>query len=120
MELRAFADGVTQTLGVARGLVEAGRCVDLAGLEDQVGLLCAKALDLPPAEGRSMLAELVATLARVEALSVALLRARNLPDDGPQAGEMPDPEMTDPGMTDAGMTDAEMPARGKLTRGKLD
>ena len=76
MELRIFADGVTQTLGVARGLVEVGRCVDLAGLEDQVGLLCAKALDLPPTDGRAMRIELVAVLARVEALSVALLRAR--------------------------------------------
>ncbi len=79
LELRAFADGVTQTLGVARGLVEAGRHVDLAGLEDQVGLLCAKALDLPPAEGRAIRGELVALLARVEALSVALLHARAPP-----------------------------------------
>ena len=71
----AFADGVTQTLGVARGLVEAGRHVDLAGLEDQVGLLCAKALDLPPEEGREC-ARSATVLARVEALSVALLRAR--------------------------------------------
>jgi hypothetical protein len=79
IELRAFADGVTQTLGVARGLVEGGRSVDLAGLEDQVGLVCAKALDLPPAEGRTMRGELVALLARVDALSVALLHARQLP-----------------------------------------
>jgi hypothetical protein len=74
-ELQMFADGVTQTLGVARGLVEVGRYVDLAGLEDQVGLLCAKALDLPPADGRAMRIELIAVLARVEALSVALRRA---------------------------------------------
>jgi hypothetical protein len=80
LELRAFADDVTQTLGVARGLVEVGRYVDLAGLEDQVGLLCAKALDLPPAEGRVMRGELVALLARVEALSVALLDARGRAD----------------------------------------
>ena len=80
MELRAFTDGVTQTLSVARGLVEAGRYVDLAGLEDQVGLLCAKALDLPPAEGRAIRADLIALLARVEALSGALLHARALPD----------------------------------------
>jgi len=79
-ELRTFADGVTQTLGVARGLVEAGRHVDLAGLEDQVGLLCAKALDLPPEEGRAMRVDLLAVLARVEALSIALLRARGAAD----------------------------------------
>lgn len=74
-ELRSYADGVMQTLGVARGLVEAGRHVDLAGLEDQVGLLCAKALDLPPEDGRAVRADLFALLARVDALSVALLRA---------------------------------------------
>ena len=79
-ELRAFADGVTQTLSVARGLVEAGRHVDLAGLEDQIGLLCAKALDLPPAEGRAVRDDLIALLARVEALSGALRHARALPD----------------------------------------
>ena len=79
-ELRAFADDVTQTLGVARGLVEAGRSVDLVGLEDQIGLLCAKALDLPSTEGRAMRGDLIALLARVESLSVALLHASGLPD----------------------------------------
>lgn len=74
-ELRAYADGVAQTLGVARGLVDAGRAVDLAGLQDQVGLLCAKALDLPRDEGRAMRGELVALLARLDGLSVALRRA---------------------------------------------
>jgi hypothetical protein len=89
LELRAFADGVTQTLGVARGLVEAGRPVDLAGLEDQVGLLCAKSLDLPPDEGRSMRVDLVGVLGHVAALSVALRCARELPDHGVRAGEAP-------------------------------
>ncbi len=79
-ELRAFADGVTQTLGVARGLVDAGRYVDLAGLEDQIGLLCAKALDLPPEDGRTVRGELATVLVRVEALSSALLRATGRPD----------------------------------------
>ena len=82
-ELRAFADGVTQTLGVARGLIEAGRYVDLSGLEDQVGLLCAKALDLAPAEGRAMRTDLVGVLARLDALSIALVHAR---DDAPGSG----------------------------------
>jgi hypothetical protein len=80
MELRAFADDVTQTLGVARGLVEAGRYVDLTGLEDQIGLLCAKALDLPPDEGRAIRGDLVGMLARVEALSAALLHAHTSPN----------------------------------------
>jgi hypothetical protein len=76
IDLRAFAEGVTQTLDVARGLVEAGRMIDLNGLEDQVGLLCAKALDLQPDDGRAMRNDLVAVLARVDALGVALARAR--------------------------------------------
>ncbi len=80
IELRAFADDVTQTLGVARGLVEAGRYVDLTGLEDQIGLLCAKALDLPPDEGRAIRGDLVGMLARVEALSAALLHAHTSPN----------------------------------------
>ncbi len=79
-ELRAFADGVTQTLGVACSLVEAGRYIDLTGLEDQIGLLCAKALDLPPEDGRTVRGELATVLARVEALSSALLRATGRPD----------------------------------------
>jgi hypothetical protein len=78
-ELMAFADGVSQTLSVARGLVEAGRCVDLTGLQDQVGLLCAKSLDLPPAEGRAMRGELIVLLARAQALSVALSQTGGSP-----------------------------------------
>lgn len=74
-ELRAYADGVAQMLGVARSLVDLGRAVELAGLEDQVGLVCAKALDLPRDEGRVMRGELVALLARLDGLSVALRRA---------------------------------------------
>jgi hypothetical protein len=80
--LRTFAEGVTQTLGLARGLVEAGRSVDLTGLQDQVGLLCAKALDLPPAEGRAMRGDLIALLARVDALTAAVSHASFLPTHG--------------------------------------
>ena len=76
-DLRAFADGVMQTVGVAQAMVEAGRAVELAGLEDQIGLLCAKALDLPPAEGRAICLDLAGLLARVDALLAALQRARS-------------------------------------------
>lgn len=100
LELRAFADGVTQTLSVARGLVEAGRSVDLAGLEDQIGLLCAKALDLQPAEGRIMRTELIAVLARVEALSVALLHAKDLPAQGLPARGMAEQALPAPAPPD--------------------
>ena len=64
--------------------------MDLTGLEDQVGLLCAKALDLPPAEGRTMRGELVAVLARMDALTVALRHARDVPTNG-----VPYPDLRD-------------------------
>jgi hypothetical protein len=88
-DLRAFTDGVTHMLGVALSLVEVGRSVDLAGLEEQIGLLCAKALDLPPDEGRAIRIELIALLARVEALSVALRHASGMPISGKPAGNRP-------------------------------
>lgn len=50
--VEALADGVAATLRVARGLLDAKRQVDLAGLDRMVGPLCAKALDLAPEQGR--------------------------------------------------------------------
>jgi hypothetical protein len=70
--VRVFAEEVTKLVGVARALVEAGRDVDLAGLDSQVGLLCAKTLDLPPDEGRRVRPRLIALSGTVEALSRAL------------------------------------------------
>ena len=74
--LRAFADDVSRLLGMARGLVDAGRMVDLTGLEDQVGLLCAKTLDLPQEDGRAMLGDLVALRAQLDGLEAAMAQAR--------------------------------------------
>ncbi len=45
--VRALADELTKMVGIARALVEAGREIDLTGFDRQVGLLCAKSLDLP-------------------------------------------------------------------------
>ncbi|HET6182071.1 MAG TPA: hypothetical protein VFA03_00585 [Acetobacteraceae bacterium] len=49
-----------------------GRPVDLTGLDGQVGLVCAKALDLPPEEGRIARAELEALLADIDTLCEAM------------------------------------------------
>jgi len=57
---------------VAAGLAVGGRRIDLTGLDHTVGLLCAKALDLSPAEGRAARTGLVALLTEVDALSLAL------------------------------------------------
>jgi hypothetical protein len=59
-------------LRLAEGIVAAGRQVDLAGLEDRIGLVCAQALDLPPDEGVRLRPGLVALLRDLDALAVAL------------------------------------------------
>lgn len=70
--VRALAAELTQMIGVACALAEAGRTIDLTGLDHQVGLLCAKSLDLPPDEGRRVRPRLIALSGSMEALSRAL------------------------------------------------
>ena len=68
----AMNDGLARTICIARVLVENGRQVDLAGLDRGVGLLCAKAFDLPPETGRSLRPHLIALLSAAELLTEAL------------------------------------------------
>ncbi len=70
--VRAGAASLRRTTALARALAEAGRPIDLAGLDGQVGLVCARALDLPPDEGRAMRGDLQALLAEVDALANSL------------------------------------------------
>jgi hypothetical protein len=70
--VRTLAEDLTGLIGVAQALVEAGRAIDLSGLDSQIGLLCAKTLDLPPDEGRRVRPRLIALSGSVEALSRAL------------------------------------------------
>ena len=70
--VRALAEELTKMVGVANALVEAGRAIDLTGLDSQVGLLCAKSLDLPPDEGRRIRPRLIALFGTIEALSRTL------------------------------------------------
>ena len=62
-------------LRVALALVAAERPIDLAGLDQRVGRVCAQALDLPPAEGRALRPRLAALLAGIEALAAQLAAA---------------------------------------------
>ena len=71
-EVAALSHAVRHTVEVAAGLISGGRRVELAGLDHAVGLLCAKALDLPAVDGRSARAGLVALLTELDALSLAL------------------------------------------------
>ena len=58
--------------------MESGRAIDLTGLDHEVGLLCAKSLDLPPDEGRRIRPQLIALSGVMEALS-RVLAARAAP-----------------------------------------
>jgi hypothetical protein len=69
--VRAYAEQLTKLVEVARALVDSNRKVDLTGLECEIGLLCAKSLDLPPDEGRRIRPRLLALSGSVEGLSRA-------------------------------------------------
>ncbi len=70
--VRACLEQFGHTLGIARSLVRAGKQVDLTGLDAEMGYVCARALDLPPDEGRAVRPELIGLRAEVDALSTAL------------------------------------------------
>jgi hypothetical protein len=70
--LRSYLEDLNNSIVVARTLLERGHAVDLAGFDDLVGLLCAKALDLPPDQGRVVRSDLIGLAAAVDALSAAL------------------------------------------------
>jgi len=69
-----LATRVSRSLGVARALAERGRRLDLAGIEDGIGVLCAQTLDLPTRDGRCMLPVLREVLAQLDSLSAVLQR----------------------------------------------
>ena len=70
--MRSFIEDLTNTIVVARQLLDLGQTIDLTGFDGQIGLLCAKALDLPPKDGRSVRADLIALLTDVESLHRAM------------------------------------------------
>ncbi len=69
---RSLAGGLVSTARLTSALVTAHRQVDLAGLDAAIGLLCAKALDLEPEQGKLLLPELDAVLDELALLSGAL------------------------------------------------
>ncbi|MGE4047669.1 MAG: hypothetical protein AB7F35_22610 [Acetobacteraceae bacterium] len=74
--LRSFLDDLENAITLARTLVEDGQQVDLTGFDRQVGLLCAKVLDLPPEQGRLVRSDLAVLLAGVDALTGCLMADR--------------------------------------------
>jgi hypothetical protein len=67
-----MAEGLRHSLRLARALTGQNRPVELEGMQDSVGLLCAKALDLAPAEGRMARVALVAIREELDQLSATL------------------------------------------------
>lgn len=70
--VRACLEQLGRTLGIARSLVAAGKRVDLTGLDAEMGYVCARTLDLPPEEGRTLRPELIGLHAEIDALATAL------------------------------------------------
>ncbi len=70
--ISSMAEGMLHSLRLARALAGQGRPVELDGMQDSVGLLCAKALDLKPDEGRILRVALVALRDEVDQLSATL------------------------------------------------
>jgi hypothetical protein len=70
--VRRLAGELTKQVGLACTRAEGGEAIDLRGLDRQVGLLCAKSLDLPPDEGRRVRPRLIALSGLIEALSRVL------------------------------------------------
>ena len=53
-------------------LARSHRSIDLAGLDQEIGRLCAASLDLPPEQGRAMRPLLATVLAELDALSACV------------------------------------------------
>jgi hypothetical protein len=81
--LATLAERLSRTVAVARGLITANRSVDLAGFEDGVGVLCAKALDLEREESRRLLPALLELRAQIDGLAAAITNQRPHPAPGP-------------------------------------
>jgi hypothetical protein len=68
----AMAEAARGMLRMARALVESRRTVDLSGLQDTIGRLCAATFDLPHEEGRALRPHLTAVLGELDSLEQAL------------------------------------------------
>lgn len=75
----AMVQGVEGVIVIATALAARARPIDLAGLTDTIGLLCARALDLAPDDGRAVRASLAALNEKLDALEAALRQAAEAP-----------------------------------------
>ena len=71
----ALADGVANTIRLARALADTQRTINLDGLPNMIGLLCARALDLPPEHGRTLRGRLLELDRDLAALTLTIAPA---------------------------------------------
>ena len=72
--VRAAARSLGGMVSIAEGLAQAGRALDLDGLEREAAALCGAALMLPREDGRAVRGDLALLLARVDTLIARLRR----------------------------------------------
>ena len=77
--LTELATGLSKTMGIARALAQSGRTLDLTGIDNGIGVLCAQALDLPLQDGRALLPVLRDVLGQVDALTTTLRAVEGRP-----------------------------------------
>ena len=77
--VQSLTEDITRLLRLTRALVQAGRDVDLCGLDRQIGLLCAKTLDLETRKGRMFRPSLIELRREVDALTGSFA-TRNSPN----------------------------------------
>jgi hypothetical protein len=71
-QVLALAEQTCRMAAIASAMVTSGRRVDLTGLHNGAGLLCAKALDLPPVEAGLARVELIRLVASLDALAASM------------------------------------------------
>jgi hypothetical protein len=72
----ALAQAAIGTLRMARALAQSHRDIELAGLDQEIGRLCAASLDLPTEQGRAMRPLLIDVLAELDALAASVTALR--------------------------------------------
>lgn len=70
--VHSMAASLFGTIRLSRALAEAGRSVDMTGLDGHVGFLCAKVLDLDPEDGRHFCSVLLDLINEIDGLAAAL------------------------------------------------
>ena len=71
-QVLALAEQTGRMLAIAEAMVASGRRVDLTGLRQNAGLLCAKTLDLSHTEAGLARVELIRLVASLDALSAKM------------------------------------------------